>query len=685
MSTPSPYPHLLAPLDLGFTTLKNRVLMGSMHTGLEDGRDLSKLAAYFRERAEGGVGLIVTGGFSPNIAGWVKPLAGRMSSASSAKRHQVVTRAVHEAGGKIAMQILHAGRYAYHPFAVAPSRIKSPISPFTPFELSAAGVERQIQAFVDSAVRAREAGYDGVEIMGSEGYFINEFLARHTNQRTDAWGGDYSQRMRLPIEIVRRTREAVGPDFILIYRLSMIDLVPEGSTWDEVRQLGKAIAQAGATIINTGIGWHEARVPTIATSVPRAAFAWVTAKLKQDFADAGIHIPLVTSNRINTPATAEMVLAGGYADMVSMARPLLADSHFVAKAAANRADEINTCIACNQACLDHVFKNQLSSCLVNPRACNETTLNFLPTVQKKRIAVVGAGPAGITAATHLAERGHHVELFDASAEVGGQLNMARQVPGKEEFDEMLRHFRKRIEVTGVQLKLNTRVDAAALNGFDEVIVATGVTPRDPKIPGQDHPKVLSYIDVLRHKKPVGRKVAVIGAGGIGFDVAEYLVHDHEHKSPALDLVAWMQEWGVTDPSASPGGLRPEGPKPLPAAREVVLLQRKKGKLGNGLGKTTGWIHRASLKMKDVEMIGGVNYERIGDEGLLVSFGDKRENPTWIACDNVVLCAGQVPLRELADALKAQGRSVHLIGGAFEAGELDAKKAIDQAARLAATL
>jgi len=681
----SAYPHLLAPLDLGFTTLKNRVLMGSMHTGLEDGRDLSKLAAYFRERAEGGVGLIVTGGFAPNIAGWVKPLAGRMSSASSARRHQVVTRAVHEAGGKIAMQILHAGRYAYHPFAVAPSRIQSPISPFTPFALSASGVERQIQAFVNSAVRAREAGYDGVEIMGSEGYFINEFLARHTNQRTDAWGGDYSQRMRLPIEIVRRTREAVGPDFILIYRLSMIDLVPGGCSWNEVRQLGVAIAQAGATIINTGIGWHEARVPTIATSVPRAAFAWVTAKLKQDFADAGIHIPLVTSNRINTPATAEMVLAAGYADMVSMARPLLADSHFVAKAAANRADEINTCIACNQACLDHVFKNQLSSCLVNPRACHETELNFLPTTRKKRIAVVGAGPAGITAATHLAERGHHVELFDAASEVGGQLNMARQVPGKEEFDEMLRHFRKRIDITGVQLKLNTRVDATTLNGFDEVIVATGVTPRDPKIPGQEHPKVLSYIDVLRHKKPVGRKVAVIGAGGIGFDVAEYLVHDHDQKATSLDLVAWMQEWGVTDPSSAPGGLRPEGPKPFPPAREVVLLQRKKGKLGGGLGKTTGWIHRASLKMKDVEMIGGVNYERIGDEGLLVSFGDKRERPTWIACDHVVLCAGQVPLRTLADALTAQGRSVHLIGGAFEAGELDAKKAIDQAARLAARL
>ena len=687
MST-SPYPHLLAPLDLGFTTLKNRVLMGSMHTGLEDGRDLSKLAAYFRERAEGGVGLIVTGGFSPNIAGWVKPLAGRMSSASSAKRHQVVTRAVHEAGGKIAMQILHAGRYAYHPFAVAPSRLKSPISPFTPFELSAAGVERQIQAFVTSAVRAREAGYDGVEIMGSEGYFINEFLASHTNRRTDAWGGDYSQRMRLPIEIVERTREAVGRDFILIYRLSMIDLVPEGSNWDEVLQLGRAVARGGASIINTGIGWHEARVPTIATSVPRAAFAWVTAKLKGAFAEEGIATPLVTSNRINTPATAEMVLATGCADMVSMARPLLADAHFVAKAAANRADDINTCIACNQACLDHVFKNQLSSCLVNPRACHETTLNFVPIAspaQRKKLAVVGAGPAGMTAAIHLAERGHAVDLFDAAEDIGGQLNLARQVPGKEEFDEMLRHFRQRLALSGVSLHLNTRVEAAALSGHDEVIVATGVTPRDPKIPGQDHPKVLSYIEVLRDKKPVGHKVAVIGAGGIGFDVAEYLVHDHTAKSTALDLPAWLQEWGVTDPALSRGGLRPEGPQPTPPAREVVMLQRKKGKLGAGLGKTTGWIHRASLKMKAVEMVDGVNYERIGDEGLLVSFGEERETPTWIACDNIVLCAGQVPLRALADALLASGKPVHVIGGAFEAGELDAKKAIDQAARLAARL
>ena len=685
MSITTPYPHLLSPLDLGFTSLKNRVLMGSMHTGLEDGRDLSKLAAYFRERAEGGVGLIVTGGFAPNIAGWVKPLAGRMSSASSAKRHQVVTRAVHEAGGKIAMQILHAGRYAYHPFAVAPSRIQSPISPFTPFALSAGGVERQIQAFVNSAVRAREAGYDGVEIMGSEGYFINQFIAQHTNRRDDRWGGDYSQRMRLPVEIVARTREAVGKDFILIYRLSMIDLIPGGSTWKEVVTLGQAIAQAGATIINTGIGWHEARVPTIATSVPRAAFAWVTAKLKADFAEAGIDVPLVTSNRINTPATAEMVLAAGYADMVSMARPLLADAHFVNKAAQNRADDINTCIACNQACLDHVFKNKTSSCLVNPRACHETELNFLPTTRRKKIAVVGAGPAGITAATHLAERGHEVHLFDAAAEVGGQLNMARQIPGKEEFDEMLRHFRRRIELTGVHLHLNTQVQAEQLQGHDEVVVATGVTPRDPRIPGQEHPKVLSYIDVLRHKKPVGRKVAIIGAGGIGFDVAEYLVHDHEAKSSALDLPVWLKEWGVTDPALAPGGLAPQGPQPMPAAREVVLLQRKKGKLGDGLGKTTGWIHRAALKMKNVEMVGGVNYERIADEGLLVSFGEKRENPTWIACDHVVLCAGQVPHRDLAESLKAAGQTVHIIGGAFEAGELDAKKAIDQAARLAALI
>ena len=677
------YPHLLAPLDLGFTQLKNRVLMGSMHTGLEDGRELSKLAAYFRERAEGEVGLMVTGGFAPNIAGWAKPFAGTLATSGAARRHQVVTRAVHEAGGKIALQILHTGRYAYHPLAVAPSAIKSPISPFKPFALSARGVERQIRAFVNCAMKAREAGYDGVEIMGSEGYFINQFLARHTNQRDDAWGGDYSHRMRLPLEIVARTREAVGPDFILIYRLSMIDLVPGGSSWDEVVTLGKAVAQGGASIINTGIGWHEARVPTIATSVPRAAFAWVTQKMKAEFAAAGLTTPLVTSNRINTPEVADQLLAAGCADLVSMARPLLADPAFVRKAAQGRADEINTCIACNQACLDHIFVNQLSSCLVNPRACHETELVYRPAARAKRIAVVGAGPAGLTAATIAAERGHEVHLFDAAGEIGGQLNMAKVVPGKEEFHEMLRYLRRRVEVTGVQLHLNTSVQAAALQGYDEVVLATGVTPRDPGIPGQAHAKVLSYIDVLRHHKPVGQRVAIVGAGGIGFDVAEFLVAGGH--SSTLDLPAWQAEWGVTDPALAPGGLRPEGPQPGPPARQVTLLQRKAGKLGEGLGKTTGWIHRAALKMKQVQMIGGVNYERIGDEGLLVSYGEQRENPTWIACDTVVLCAGQLPLRTLAEDLQAQGRPVHLIGGALEAGELDAKRAIDQAARLAARL
>jgi len=677
------YPHLLAPLDLGHTQLKNRVLMGSMHTGLEDGRDLSKLAAYFRERAEGDVGLMVTGGFAPNIAGWAKPFAGTLSTSGAARRHQVVTRAVHEAGGKIALQILHTGRYAYHPLAVAPSAIKSPISPFKPFELSARGVERQIRAFVNCAVKAREAGYDGVEIMGSEGYFINQFLAKHTNHRDDQWGGDYSQRMRLPLEIVARTREAVGPDFIIIYRLSMIDLVPGGSSWDEVVTLGKAVAQGGASIINTGIGWHEARVPTIATSVPRAAFAWVTKKMKAEFAAAGLRTPLVTSNRINTPEVAEALLAEGNADMVSMARPLLADADFVKKAAQGRAADINTCIACNQACLDHIFKNKLTSCLVNPRACHETELVYRPTVQRKRIAVVGAGPAGLTAATLAAERGHEVHLFDAASEIGGQLNMAKVVPGKEEFHEMLRYLARRVETTGVQLHLNRAVLAADLQGYDEVIVATGVTPRDPKIEGQDHAKVLSYIDVLRHKKPVGQKVAIVGAGGIGFDVAEFLVS--EGHSTTVDLPAWLAEWGVTDPAQERGGLSAVGPQVSLPERQVTLLQRKAGKLGEGLGKTTGWIHRAALKMKQVKMIGGVNYERIADEGLLVSYGEQRENPTWIPCDTVVLCAGQLPLRTLADELQALGKKPHLIGGALEAGELDAKRAIDQAARLAARL
>ncbi|MBS7807077.1 NADPH-dependent 2,4-dienoyl-CoA reductase [Variovorax sp. PCZ-1] len=677
------YPRLLAPLDLGFTTLKNRVLMGSMHTGLEEGRDLSRLAAYFRERAEGEVGLMVTGGFAPNIAGWTKPFAGTLSTSRAAKRHRVVTDAVHGAGGKIALQILHTGRYAYHPLAVAPSRIKAPIAPFTPFELSSSGVERQIKAFVNCAQKARDAGYDGVEIMGSEGYFINQFLSKATNQRDDEWGGDYSNRMRLPVEIVQRTREAVGKDFIIIYRLSMIDLVPGGSSWDEIVTLGKAVATGGASIINTGIGWHEARVPTIATSVPRAAFAWVTQKMKAEFAAQGITTPLVTSNRINTPEVAEQVLSDGCADMVSMARPLLADPDFVKKARLSQADQINTCIACNQACLDHAFKNKLASCLVNPRACHETELVYRPTVAKKRVAVVGAGPAGLTAATVLAERGHAVSLFDAASELGGQLNMAKQVPGKEEFHEMLRYFKKRVEITGVDLQLGKRVAAVDVKDFDEVIIATGVLPRDPKIAGQDHPKVLSYIEVLREKKPVGKRVAIIGAGGIGFDVAEFLVTDGH--STTTNLKEWQAEWGVTDPAAVAGGLAAAGPQVEPPARQITLLQRKDGKLGENLGKTTGWIHRTALKMKQVRMMGGVNYERIGDEGLMVSDGEKRENQRWIEADTIVLCAGQLPLRTLADELQALGKTAHVIGGAKEAGELDAKRAIDQAARLAATL
>jgi 2,4-dienoyl-CoA reductase (NADPH2) len=681
MSTAT-YPHLLQPLDLGFTTLRNRVLMGSMHTGLEEGRDLSRLAAYFAERARGEVGLIVTGGFAPNIEGWAKPFAGTLATRGAARRHQVVTQAVHAEGGKIALQILHTGRYAYQPFAVAPSRLKSPISPFTPRALSERGIERQIRAFVRCAVLAREAGYDGVEIMGSEGYFINQFIAAATNHRDDRWGGSYENRMRLPVEIVRRTREAVGPDFILIYRLSMIDLVPGGSNWQEVVQLAKAIEAAGATIINTGIGWHEARVPTIATSVPRGAFAWLTRKMKGE-----VSIPLVTSNRINTPETAEILLAEGCADMVSLARPLLADPDFVRKSREGRPQAINTCIACNQACLDHVFDNKLSSCLVNPRACRETEIVIRPVAApaaRRRVAVVGAGPAGLAAATTAARRGHEVHLFDAAPEIGGQLNLAKQVPGKEEFHETLRYWAHEVADSGVQLHLDTPVTAEALQagGHDVVVLATGVTPRDPRIPGQDHPKVLRYLDVLRGAE-VGKRVAVVGAGGIGFDIAEYLTH--EGRSTALDLPAWLQEWGVTDPALARGGLATEEPALPPPARQVTLLQRKAGKLGAGLGKTTGWIHRTALKRRGVRMVGGVNYEAIGDEGLKVSDGPQRENPRWIAADHVVLCAGQEPRRELEAPLRAAGLTVHVIGGALEAGELDAKRAIDQGVRLGASL
>jgi 2,4-dienoyl-CoA reductase (NADPH2) len=677
------YPHLLAPLDLGFTRLRNRVLMGSMHTGLEDDpKHFNRLTAYFAERARGGVGLIVTGGFAPNIEGWAAPFSGRLTTRAAAAKHRPITAAVRAEGGAIALQILHTGRYGYHPLAVAPSRLKSPISPFTPRALTARGIERQIRGFVRCATLAREAGYDGVEVMGSEGYFINQFIAAHTNRRSDEWGGSFENRMRLPVEIVERTREAVGRDFIIVYRLSMLDLVPDGSSWDEVVQLAKAIERAGATIINTGIGWHEARIPTIATSVPRAAFAWVTKKLKGEVA-----IPLCTTNRINVPEVAEQVLADGCADMVSMARPLLADPEFVNKAAQGRADEINTCIACNQACLDHVFQRKVASCLVNPRAAFETEIVIRPAERAKRFAVVGAGPAGLACATTLAERGHAVDLFESAGEIGGQFNMAKRIPGKEEFDETLRYFRRRIEVTGVGLALGRRVAAEELaaGGYDAVVLATGVTPRDPRIEGEQEyraaGKVISYVDLLLHRRQAGRRVAVIGAGGIGFDVSEYLVS--EGHSTTLDTEAWLREWGVADPAVARGGLgRPEI---APPARQVYLLQRKAAPLGKGLGKTTGWIHRAQLKMKRVEMIGGVNYERIDARGLHVSYGEAHEKPQLIEVDTVVLCAGQEPCRELAEPLRAKGVEVHLIGGADVAAELDAKRAIEQGTRLAARL
>ena len=671
------YPHLLAPLDLGFTTLKNRVLMGSMHTGLEETRDWNRVAEFYATRARGGVGLMVTGGMAPNAEGGVFPGAAGLFTDQDIANHRIVTDRVHDADGKIAMQILHAGRYAYSPKCVAPSAIKSPISPFPPTELDAEGIEKQISDIVTAAARAREAGYDGVEIMGSEGYFLNQFLVTHTNRRTDDWGGPYENRMRLPVEVVRRAREATGPDFIIIYRLSMIDLIPNGSTFEEVVQLAQAIEAAGASILNTGIGWHEARVPTIATSVPRRAFAWVTQKLM-----GKVGIPLITSNRINTPQVAEAVLAEGCADMVSMARPFLADPDFVAKAARGRPDTIAPCIACNQACLDHTFGGKLSSCLVNPRACHETELTLPPVAQAQKVAVVGAGPAGLSAALTASARGHAVTLFDAADDIGGQLNMARQVPGKEEFHGLVDWYRTSVAESDITLRLNTRVTADDLTDFDHVVIATGVRPRDPAIPGQDAPHVLSYIDVLRGKAPVGERVAIIGAGGIGFDVAEYLVTG---DSPTLDLPAWMEEWGVTDPERQRGGLRAEGPRPDKPLRQVTLLQRKATKVGKGLGKTTGWIHRASLQMKDVTMIGGVNYERIDADGLHVTFGAARDNPTLIAADTIVLCAGQEPERSLADDLIARGIAAHVIGGADVAAELDAKRAIDQGTRLAAAL
>ncbi|HEV2682016.1 MAG TPA: NADPH-dependent 2,4-dienoyl-CoA reductase [Rhodanobacter sp.] len=667
------YPKLFAPLDLGHVTLPNRILMGSMHTGLEDkASDFDKLAAYFAARARGGVGLMVTGGISPSIQGWLKPFGGRLTMPWHKPRHRKVTDAVHAEGGRICLQVLHAGRYGYHPLSVAPSKIKSPITPFTPRALSSRGIERTINDFVHCAKLAQDAGYDGVEVMGSEGYLINQFIAARTNQRSDAWGGDAARRMRFAIEIVRRTREAVGRDFIIIYRLSMLDLVEGGQDWSEIVTLAKAIEAAGASIINTGIGWHEARVPTIVTSVPRAGFAWVTRKLKGE-----VSIPLITTNRINMPEVAERILADGEADMVSMARPLLADPDWVNKAKAGRSERINTCIACNQACLDHVFQNKRASCLVNPRACHETELRIEPASVSKRIAVIGAGPAGMACASTLGERGHAVTLIDQASEIGGQFNYAKQIPGKEEFHETLRYFRHQLSHTGVDVQLGQTADAASLRagGYDEVVSATGITPRKVSFPGSDDARVLSYLDVLARHAPVGPNVAIIGAGGIGFDVAEFLV---EHApSPATDVVRWTRAWGVDMQLAQRGGLL--RPQPEAPARQIWLLQRSEGRPGARLNKTTGWVHRATLKAKQVSMLGNVGYHHFDDQGLHITVNG---DPQTLPVDHVVVCAGQEPNRRLADELIAAGMQVHVIGGADVAAELDAKRAIAQGTRLA---
>ena len=673
--TRNTYPHLLAPLDLGFTTLKNRVLMGSMHTGLEEAPNgFTRLAAFFAERARGGVGLIVTGGFSPNLSGRVHPHASQLSFPWQVNGHRLITEAVHAEGGKIALQILHAGRYAYHPLAAAPSRLRAPINRFTPRALSRWGVRKTIADYAHCAAVAQRAGYDGVEVMGSEGYLINQFIAQQTNQRTDEWGGSFEKRIRFAVETVRRVREATGPNFIIIFRLSMLDLVEGGSTWDEVVALARAIEAAGATIINTGIGWHEARIPTIATMVPRAAFAWVTQRLMGE-----VKIPLITTNRINTPEVAEGILASGCADMVSMARPFLADADFVNKAAANRADEINTCIACNQACLDNVFEGKLTSCLVNPRACHETELLIEPTATPIRIAVVGAGPAGMACAATAAERGHEVTLFDAAAVIGGQFNLARRIPGKEEFNETLRYFGHRLKNAGVTLKLGRRVEAGELAqaGFDHIVLATGIVPRTLDIPGNEHAKVVSYIDLIEGRKTAGARVAIIGAGGIGFDVGEFLTHADDDKS---ELERFQAEWGIDSALAARGGLkRPEKETP---PRQVWLLQRKTSKVGDGLARTTGWIRRSLLKMRGVHMLAGVSYERIDDNGLHIRVNGQAQ---CLPVDTVVVCAGQQARRELEAGIRAAGIPLSLIGGADVASELDAKRAIDQGTRLAAKL
>ena len=670
----SRYPTLLTPLDLGFTQLRNRVLMGSMHTGLEEEKGgFDKLAAFYGERARGGVGLIVTGGIAPNLRGRLVPHGSQLSFPWQVAKHKKVTSAVHQEGGKIALQILHAGRYAYHPFSLAPSALKAPISPFKPRAMSERQIRGTIRDFAATAQLARSAGYDGVEVMGSEGYLINQFICERTNKRTDGWGGCSENRMRFPVEIVRAIRERVGPDFIIIFRLSMLDLVEQGSSLEEVIALGQALEQVGVTLINTGIGWHEARIPTIATSVPRGAFSWVTAELKKH-----LKVPLITTNRINTPEVAERILAGGEADMVSMARPFLADPEFVIKAAENRADEINTCIACNQACLDHVFKQKRASCLVNPRACFETELTFGRVLQPKKLAVVGAGPAGLAFACYAAERGHQVSLFDQASEIGGQFNFAKQIPGKEEFHETLRYFAKRLEKCGVELYLGQRQSAESLlgGGFDEVILATGIRPRTPNIPGIEHAKVMSYLDVLRDHKPVGEKVAVIGAGGIGFDVAEYLVEGKGDRSRDH----WLKEWGIDKQIGERGGLM--APVIDAPERQVWLLQRKESKVGDGLGKTTGWIHRTVLKNRKVEMLSGVQYLRIDDDGLHIQVGEQQQ---CLPVDQVIICAGQEPLKELQAGLQAAGKPVHIIGGADVAAELDAKRAIRQGAELAAVI